>query len=355
MKRNIPNSCIDKDTIVERDIVHSEDIRENFNMKEHEQLSLTEYFDVDEHTPANSTSAHTIEYPVFNFDSIFEDKRFKEVHNQHSMTILGDSLDVLKQMKEKSINLIFADAPYGIGKDFGNDSDKWESVKAYTDWCKLWIDECMRVLRDDGTMYFMTATQHMPYLDIYASEKYNVLCRIVWTYDSSGVQAKKIYGSLYEPILMICKSSKSKYTFNYSDILVEAKTGAKRKLIDYRKNPPQPYNTEKVPGNVWNFSRVRFKMEEYENHPTQKPEALLERIIKASSNVGDIVLDPFSGSFTTSAVANKLGRNAIGIELNPEFFEIGIRRTGIADEYEGKSLAKEKVRKTKAKSKYVRE
>ena len=150
------------------------------------------------------------------------------------------------------------------------------------------------VLSDNGTMYFMTATQHMPYLDVFASEKYNVLCRIIWSYDSSGVQSKKMYGSLYEPILMISKTSKSSYTFNYEDILVEAKTGAKRKLIDYRKNPPQPYSSQKVPGNVWDFSRVRFKMDEYENHPTQKPEALLERIIKASSNPGDVVLDPFS-------------------------------------------------------------
>lgn len=112
-------------------------------------------------------------------------------------------------------------------------------------------------------MYFMTATQHMPYLDIYISEKYNVLARIIWAYDSSGVQSKKIYGSLYEPILMVNKSSKNKYIFNYEDILVEAKTGVKRKLIDYRKTPPQPYNTKKVPGNVWDFSRVRYKMEEY--------------------------------------------------------------------------------------------
>ena len=127
-----------------------------------------------------------------------------------------------------------------------------------------------------------------------------------------------------------------------------------RKLIDYRKDPPQPYNTQKVAGNVWDFSRVRFKMEEYENHPTQKPEALLERIIKASSNEGDIVFDPFSGSFTTSAIAVRLGRIAIGIDMNDEYYEIGIRRTGIATEYMGKQLIKEKIRKTNAKSKYVR-
>ena len=128
---------------------------------------------------------------------------------------------------------------------------------------------------------------------------------------------------------MCTKTSKSKYTFNAEDIMVEAKTGSERKLIDYRKNPPQPYNTKKVPGNVWNMNRVRFRMAEYQNHPTQKPEELLKRIILASSNKGDVVLDPFSGSFTTCKVALDLGRKCIGIELNPEYFENGLRRCKI--------------------------
>ena len=296
-------------------------------------------------------------YPdvVFDFSSLFNTQLAEEnINNNNSMAILGDSLSVLKKMKDKSVQLIFADAPYNIGKDFGNNSDKWETVHTYIEWCKTWIDECMRVLSDNGSMYFMTATQHMPYLDVFASEKYNVLCRIIWSYDSSGVQSKKMYGSLYEPILMISKTSKVSYTFNYKDILVEAKTGAKRKLIDYRKNPPQPYSSKKVPGNVWDFSRVRFKMDEYENHPTQKPEALLERIIKASSNPGDVVLDPFSGSFTTSAVAVRLGRVGIGIDMNEEYYEMGLRRTGITMTRNGKNLEKVKIRKTNAKSKYVR-
>lgn len=325
--------------------------------KKNYQYSFNDYIagenDINEIDSPIETKEITNEYA---FEKLFDqDNSLERMSNHNSLAILGNCLDVLGGMKSGSVKLIFADAPYNIGKNFGNNVDKWDSVNAYIDWCKVWIDECMRVLSDDGTMYFMTATQHMPYLDVYVSEKYNVLCRIVWTYDSSGVQSKKMFGSLYEPILMINKSSKSKYTFNHNDILVEAKTGAKRKLIDYRKNPPQPYNTEKVPGNVWEFSRVRFKMDEYENHPTQKPEALLERIIKASSNKGDVVLDPFAGSFTTSAVSVRLGRIGVGIELNEEYYEMGLRRTGITNERNGKSLVKEKVRKTSAKSKYVRE
>jgi len=82
-------------------------------------------------------------------------------------------------------------------------------------------------------------------------------------------------------------------------------------------------------------------MDEYENHPTQKPVALLERIIKASSNVGDTVLDPFSGTFTTSFVAKQLNRKSIGIELQEDYVKIGLRRLRLTDEYNGEKLQKE--------------
>ncbi|MCT0477998.1 adenine-specific DNA-methyltransferase [Lactococcus cremoris] len=278
-------------------------------------------------------------------------KEFEYREKNSQIVILGDSIEVMKNMESKSIDLIFADEPYNIGKDFGNNKDSWETTELYIEWNKKWIDEAIRILKDNGTIYLMTATQHMPFIDVYVQQNYHVLSRVIWSYDSSGVQSKKMYGSLYEPILVFTKNDKSKYTFNGQDILVEAKTGAKRGLIDYRKNPPQPYNTTKVPGNVWEFPRVRFKMEEYENHPTQKPESLLERIIKASSNEGDTIFDPFGGSFTTGAVAKKLDRKSISVELNPEYFEIGIRRLKISEEYNGKILIKEKKRKTKNKSK----
>jgi site-specific DNA-methyltransferase (adenine-specific) len=94
-------------------------------------------------------------------------------------------------------------------------------------------------------------------------------------------------------------------------------------------------------------------MKEYEEHPSQKPEALLERIIKVSSNKGDTVLDPFSGTFTTSAVAQKLGRKTIGIEIEEEYVKTGIRRLSISNEYNGETL-KPLDKKTKIKNKKVK-
>ena len=261
-------------------------------------------------------------------------------YNQDSILLLGDSIQILKNIKSQSIHLIFADPPYGLGKDFGNSKDSWENAKEYLEWCKVWIDECMRILKPNGTMYFMSSTQYMPILDCYVSEKYFVINRIMWSYDSSGVQPKNKFSSSYEPILMITHSKYSPYIFNADDILIEAKTGAKRGLINYRKTPPQPYSTTKIPSNVWHFNRVRYKMAEYENHPTQKPEVLLQRIILASSNRDDIVLDPFAGSFTTCKVALNLGRKTIGIENNEEFFKIGLRRCQVAQSYKDELLIK---------------
>jgi adenine-specific DNA-methyltransferase len=96
-----------------------------------------------------------------------------------------------------------------------------------------------------------------------------------------------------------------------------------------------------VPGNVWDFPRVRYRMDEYEKHPTQKPVALLERIVRASSNPGDLVLDPFAGTFTTSFVAKKLGRQSIGIEIEEDYVKIGLRRLQIMTHYRGEELKRQ--------------
>ena len=260
--------------------------------------------------------------------------------NGHAI-IWGDAIDVLTtQIPDGSIDLVFADPPYNIGKNFNGRKDRWPSDEAYLSWSYQWLELCVSKLKPNGSLYVMTATQNMPFFDIFLRQRLNILSRIVWAYDSSGVQARNYFGSLYEPILF-CVKNKDNYTFNSDDILVEARTGATRKLIDYRKPVPTMYNTKKVPGNVWHIPRVRYRMDEYENHPTQKPTALLDRIIRASSNPGDIVLDPFSGTFTTSYVAQVLGRDSIGIEIEEEYVKIGLRRVNIQEIYNGEVLRRE--------------
>lgn len=263
-----------------------------------------------------------------------------DCHQNESAKIYhADCLAALNDVTDGSVDLVFADPPYNIGKKFADFRDSWASEKEYAQWCYRWLELCIDKLKPNGSLYVMTSTQAMPYIDLWLRDRLAILSRIVWHYDSSGVQAKKHYGSLYEPILFAVKNPTS-YTFNASDIEVEAKTGAVRRLIDYRKEVPTLYKTTKVPGNAWYIPRVRYRMDEYENHPSQKPEALLERIIKASSNPGDLVLDPFGGTFSTSAVAQRLGRKSISFELQEEYFKIGLRRLGIASEYNGEHLTR---------------
>lgn len=273
-------------------------------------------------------------------------KRYK---NDTATIFHGDVLKCFAEIKSESIDLVFADPPYNIGKDFNGIEDKYDEDE-YICWMTKWINEIFRVLSPTGSAYIMNSTQNFAHMDLISRKRFYIISRIIWAYDSSSVQARNKFGSSWEPILHMCKNPKQ-YTFNTTDIQVEAKTGSQRKLIDYRKTPPQPYNTKKVPSNTWQIPRVRFKMEEYENHPTQKPHKLLERIILASSNKGDTVLDPFSGSFSTGFAAVSLGRNFVGFELNEDFVKIGIRRLSIPSHYKQSDIAKNKIRKTKNKSK----
>ena len=261
------------------------------------------------------------------------DPDLPEVFTDGRTTVVwSDAVKGLERVvKDGTANLIFADPPYNLGKQFASFLDSWASEEEYVAWCKEWLAVCVRKLAPDGSFYLMASTQAMPTLDLFIRNELTVLSRIVWAYDSSGVQARKYFGSLYEPILHCVRDPRS-YTFNADAIMVEAPTGARRKLIDYRANPPRPYRSHKVPGNVWTIPRVRYRMPEYEEHPAQKPERLLERIILASSRPGDLVVDPFAGTFTTSAVAARLGRQSVGVELELEYVRVGLRRLALRDE-----------------------
>jgi len=131
----------------------------------------------------------------------------KILENELCHIILGNVEEVLNdQVSDDSIDLIFADPPYNIGKRFHGFHDRWPSEIAYAEWCYRWIDACIGKLKSSGSLYLMASTQAMPYLDLYLRDKMTILSRIVWSYDSSGVQAKSYFGSLWEPILFCVKN-----------------------------------------------------------------------------------------------------------------------------------------------------
>ncbi|TAE21629.1 MAG: hypothetical protein EAZ92_16820 [Candidatus Kapaibacterium sp.] len=110
--------------------------------------------------------------------------------------IHGDALEALKTLPNASVDLIFADPPYHIGKNFNGHKDKWATEEDYLDWCYSWLDACLQKLKPTGSLYVMTATQFMPFFDLYLRKRMEILSRIVWYYDSSGVQAKNYFGSV---------------------------------------------------------------------------------------------------------------------------------------------------------------
>jgi site-specific DNA-methyltransferase (adenine-specific) len=221
----------------------------------------------------------------------------------------GDALDLFKTIPDASVSLIVADPPYNLGKDYGNNHDL-KGYDDYLEFTKNWTSEAKRVLTDDGTMYVFMGVRFISYLfDILDREQelyFNSW--VVWHY-TQGLGKTKGFSPRHDDVLVFNKSKKFK--FNLDDVRVPQKY--------YRaRNNMRGAN----PGDVWTFSHVHYSNPNRQNHPTQKPEGLIERMVLASSNKEDNVLDPFSGSGTTLRVCQQLDRKAIGFEMNPEYVEM---------------------------------
>jgi len=228
--------------------------------------------------------------------------------------ICGDALQELKKLEDNSVDLIVTDPPYNLNKDYGNNNDNLEFEK-YLDFSRNWLKEAVRVLKPDGTIYVFMGMRYISYIyNIMESELGLNFCSwITWHY-TQGIGKTKGFSPRHDDILMFTKH-KSKYTFNLDAIRVPQKY--------YRSvNNMRGAN----PGNVWSFSHMHYCNKNRKAHPTQKPEGLYERMILASSNEGDTVLDPFLGSGTLLRVCQQTNRNGVGFDINPEFVEAALER-----------------------------
>lgn len=220
--------------------------------------------------------------------------------------INGDAIKVLREMETASVDLIVADPPYNLGKDYGNNHDV-RGFREYLVFSRDWLREARRILRCSGTIYVFMGFRFISYL-------YDILDRdlrmffnswIVWHY-TQGVGRTRGFSPRHDDILMFTRSKRFK--FNLDSVRVPQKY--------YRdRNNMRGAN----PGDVWAFSHVHYCNGNRQNHPTQKPEGLIERMVLASSDEGDLVVDPFSGSGTTLRVCQQLNRRAVGIEVNPAY------------------------------------
>lgn len=238
---------------------------------------------------------------------------------------LQDCIGFMQEMEAESVDLVIADPPYNLKKNFENQSDCWKTVEGWLDWSKQWIDESVRVLAPDGSIFIYGIHHYLCYLQLYLYEK-NLRYRrqIIWNYEN-GFSGYKTLNAFYEPILWFSKTD----NFTFHEIREPYKS-QKRLQNKIFKNGKQwkPNPEGRLAGDVWQFPTLAGKRFENEKvaHPTQKPLALCDRIVKHFSNVGDLVLIPFAGSGSECVSCLQNGRNFIATEITPKYIEIANHR-----------------------------
>jgi len=207
------------------------------------------------------------------------------------------------------VDLIVADPPYNLGKEYGNGSDSLERMD-YLDFTKTWLTQAVRVLKPNGSIYVFMGFRFIAHLYLLLEEHFHLRFNswICWNY-TQGMGRKRGFSPRHDDILFFTKGDK--YTFNLDQVRVPQKFFRTR-------NNMRGAN----PGDVWEFSHVHYCQSNRTLHPTQKPEGLIERIILASSNPNDLVVDPFAGSGTTLRVCQQVGRRTIGIELSSDYVRL---------------------------------
>lgn len=258
----------------------------------------------------------------------------------------GDCLEGLAKLADGCVDLSFADPPFNIGYEY----DVYEDRKAadhYLDWCRGWIGQLHRVLKPNGTFWLAIGDEFAAELKMIAQREVGFTCRswVVWYY-TFGVNCTKKFSRSHAHLFHFVKNPRD-FTFNSEQVRVPSA----RQLVygDGRANPAgrlpddtwiiPPHAVDMMAGDktftlrpqdlptgfrpdedTWYFPRVAGTFKQRAGwHGCQMPEQLLGRIIRACSNPGEVVLDPFGGSGTTLAVAKKLGRRYLGFELSPEY------------------------------------
>ncbi|MCK4752938.1 MAG: site-specific DNA-methyltransferase [Planctomycetes bacterium] len=233
--------------------------------------------------------------------------------------VCGDCIEVLGKVREPFAELIFADPPFNIGYKYDKYQDKVKR-KNYIAWTKDWMGACKKVLKPEGSFYIAIGDDYAANVKVIADELGLVMRNwIIWHY-TFGQQMKNKFARSHTHIFYFVNDGK-KFTFNDRAVRVPSD-----RQLTY--NDSRAKAEGKMPDDVWNGDpRVCGTFKERTGwHPCQMPESLLKRIIAASSNAGDCVLDPFSGSGTTAAAAVQLGRDYVGIEVSEKYVENAEKR-----------------------------
>ena len=239
-----------------------------------------------------------------------------------------DSLNILSKLPENSVDMIFADPPYNLsnggftvhaGRMVSVNKGDWDKSKGFKDdydFHYKWLEACQRVLKPHGTLW-VSGTYHSIYQCGYALQAlgYHILNDIAWFKPNASPNLScRYFTASHETLIWARKDKKAKHVFNYN----------------LMKNGNWPEDQLKKPNlqmrSVWAMGTPRPIEKKFGKHPTQKPEDLLKRIVLASTNKGDLIVDPFTGSSTTGIAAYLHGRNFIGIDTEKKFLDLSIKR-----------------------------
>ena len=234
--------------------------------------------------------------------------------------IHGDCIKELKKIEDDSIDLIITDPPFNIGKKYNSYVDR-KSKEEYLNWCKLWLKESIRTLKEGGALYLFNYPENNAYLMPFLDENLTFKRWMTWHYPTNTGLSKTNFTRSQHSILFYIKGKKNK-VFNKKDIAEPYKNPTDKRIKKLVANG----SPGRMLYDVFHHNIVKNVSKDKTDHPCQIPVKLIETFIKASSDPGDLVLDPFGGSFSTMAAAKKLGRKSIGIEIDKKYIKIGKER-----------------------------
>jgi site-specific DNA-methyltransferase (adenine-specific) len=235
-----------------------------------------------------------------------------------------DALTGLARIPDASVDLILTDPPYGLGKDYGNNSDKQEAAD-YLEWTARWIDAALPKLKPTGSLYIFLTWRYSPEIFVMLKQRMTMLNEIIWDrrVPSMGGSVRS-FTSVHDTIGFFAKGKG--YYFDLDAVRIpydaETKKARSRSIFVGAKWLELGYN----PKDVWSHSRLHKEDPQRVDHPTQKPLAIIERMILASCPPEGVVLDLFMGSGTTAVAAKRCGRHFVGFELNSDYCAIAEKR-----------------------------
>lgn len=256
-----------------------------------------------------------------------------DLKNYRNKIICGDAFQILEKLPRRSFDLLFADPPYNLTKNFGENSFRQISLDDYEIWLDSWLSQTVDCLKPTASAYICGDWRSSSAIQRIGMKYFKLQNRITWEREK-GRGARKNWKNAAEDIWFFTVSDE--YVFNLENVKTK-----RRVMAPYTENGA-PKDWEKSengsfrvthPSNLWTDLTVPFwSMPENTEHPTQKPEKLLAKIILASTQENDLILDPFLGSGTTAVAAKKLGRDFVGIERDEKYCLLAEKRLNLAEQ-----------------------